>query len=128
MIQLSDLPALQIYIAETFALLVIHFPHAFFNVMEHLLLHVPRELYWCGPVHVKWMYSVERYLGHLKGLVWNKARPEESIVMGYMYKEALGFITEHFRLYPLAARLIWDMDEVDQDIEEVLEGRPRHAY
>ena len=105
-IRVSDLPALQTYVAETCALLELHFPPTFFNVMEHLPLHLPRELYWCGPVHARWMYSVERYLGHLKSLVRNKARPEGSMAMGYMYEEALGFVTEHFRLYPVSARLI----------------------
>ena len=127
-IQVSDLSALQTYEAETFAMLEIHFPPAFFNVMEHLPLHLPRELYWCGPVHARWMYSVERYLGHLKSLVRNKARPEGSMAMGYMYEEALGFVTEQFRLYPVAARLIWDMDEDDQDSGEVLEGNGRSKH
>lgn len=127
-IQVSDLPALQTYVAETCALLEIHFPPAFFNVMEHLPLHLPRELYWCGPVHARWMYSVERYLGHLKSLVRNRARPEGSMAMGYMYEEALGFVTEHFRLYPVSARLIWDMDEDEQDNGEVLEGRGRDKH
>lgn len=50
-IQVSDLPALQTYVAETCALLEVHFPPAFWNVMPHLHLHLPRELYWCGLVH-----------------------------------------------------------------------------
>ena len=92
-ILLSDMPALQTYVAETCALLEIHFPLAFFNVIEHLPLHLPRELYWCGLVHARWMYNVEMYPGHLKSLLRNKARPEGSMAMGYMYEEALGFVT-----------------------------------
>ena len=93
--------------------------------MPHHMLHIPRELYWCGPVHARWMYGVERYLGHLKSFIRNKARPEGSIAMGYMYEEALGFVTEHFRLYPGAARVIWDMEEDEKDCSEVLEGKPK---
>ena len=127
-IKVSELRTLQTYVAETFALLELHFPPAFWNVMEHLPLHLPRELYWCGPVHARWMYSVERYLGHLKGLVRNKARPEGSMAMGYMYEEALGFVTEHFRLYPVSARLIWDLEEDEQDCGEVLENRGHEVH
>jgi len=74
------------------------------------------------------MYSVERYLGHLKSLVRNKARPEGSMAMGYMYEEALGFVTEHFRMYPVSARVIWDMEEHEQDVGEVPEGRGRDHF
>ena len=122
-IDVRELPALQTYVAETMALLEIHFPLAFWNVMPHLVLHLPRELYWCGPVHARWMYCAERYIGHLKSLVRNKARPEGSIAMGYIMEEALGFVTEHFRLYPVRARVIWEMDDDERQTGEVLEGK-----
>ena len=121
-IKRSELTALMTYVAETMAMFVVHFPPAFFNVMEHLPLHIPRELHWCGPVHVRWMYGVERYLGHMKTLVRNKARPEGSMAMGYMYEEALGFVTEHFKVYPGYARTIWSMEEDERDYGEVLKG------
>lgn len=126
-IKRSKLTALMDYVAETMALFEIHFPPAFWNSMGHLVLHLPRELYWCGPVHARWMYSGERYLGHLKGLVRNKARPEGSIAMGYMFEEALGFVTEHFRMYPGLARVIWDLEEDERDNNEVFEGKPREV-
>ena len=128
LIKVSDLIALQTYVVETCSLLEIHFPHAFWNVMPHLLLHLCRDLYWCGPVHVRWMYSVERYLGHLKSLVRNKARPEGSMAQGYMYEEAIGFVTEHFQMYPAKARVIWDMEEDEQDVGEVMEGQGREVF
>ena len=37
------------------------FPPAFFNVMEHLPVHLPRELKLGGPVQYRWMYDYERY-------------------------------------------------------------------
>ena len=123
----GDIAELQNYVAETASLLEIHFPLGYWNTMPHFIVHIPRELYWCGPVHTRWMYGVERYLGHLKTLIHNKARPEGSIAMGYVYEEALGFVTEHFRLYPGAARVIQDMDEDLKDASEVLEGRPRES-
>ena len=42
-IKVSDLIDLQAYVAETLSLLEIHFPPAFWNVMPHLVVHIPRE-------------------------------------------------------------------------------------
>ena len=50
------------------------------------------------------------------------------MAIGYMYEEALGFVTEHFRLYPVPARILWDMEEAPEDISEVLEGRGREVH
>ena len=71
------------------------------------------------------MYSIERYLGHLKTLVCNKAQPEGSIAQGYMYEEAIGFVTKHFRLYPQSMRVLWDMNMDDIDNSEVPDRKPR---
>ena len=45
------------------------FPPAFFTIMVHLCVHLPREVILGGPVHGRWMYPIERYLGHLKKYV-----------------------------------------------------------
>ena len=37
------------------------FPPGFFNSMEHLPVHLPREAILGGPVHYRWMYPYERY-------------------------------------------------------------------
>ena len=29
--------------------------------MVHLLVHVVREIKFCGPVYLRWMYPIERY-------------------------------------------------------------------
>ncbi|WJX51928.1 hypothetical protein P8452_38084 [Trifolium repens] len=47
--------------------------------MVHLVVHLVEEAKLGGPVHYRWMYPIERYLGHLKSYVRNKARPEGSI-------------------------------------------------
>lgn len=36
------------------------FPPAFFDVMVHLAIHLPREAIRGGPVHYRWMYPIER--------------------------------------------------------------------
>ena len=39
------------------------FPPAFFDIMVHLAVHLPREAKLVGPVQFRWMYSIERFLG-----------------------------------------------------------------
>ncbi|KAK1416898.1 hypothetical protein QVD17_26017 [Tagetes erecta] len=67
------------------------FPPAFFDIMVHLILHLPEEAILGGPVHMRWMYPFERYMKKLKAYVRNKARPEGSIAEGYVADEALTF-------------------------------------
>ncbi|XP_058211822.1 uncharacterized protein LOC131324005 [Rhododendron vialii] len=67
------------------------FPPAFFDVMVHLIIHLPREAILEGPVHYRWMYPIERFLGTLKNFVSNRAQPEGSIVEAYIVKECLTF-------------------------------------
>lgn len=47
------------------------FPLAFFDVMVHLIIHLPREAILRGPVQYRWMYPIERFLGTLKKFVSN---------------------------------------------------------
>ncbi|XP_033146851.1 uncharacterized protein LOC117133895 [Brassica rapa] len=56
------------------------FPPSFFDVMEHLAIHLARELELGGPVQYRWMYIFERYMHHLKKMVKNQSRVEGSIV------------------------------------------------
>ena len=55
------------------------FSPAFFDVMKHLLVHLVEELDICGPVHVRWMYPMEKYLKALNGYVRNRAKLEASM-------------------------------------------------
>ena len=38
------------------------FTPSFFDVMEHLVVHLPYEALLCGPVHNEWMYPYERQM------------------------------------------------------------------
>ncbi|KAG9457976.1 hypothetical protein H6P81_002484 [Aristolochia fimbriata] len=67
------------------------FSLAFFDVMVHLAVHLPREALLCGPVQYRWMYPVERFLRKLKISVRNKARPEGSIAEAYIDNETLTY-------------------------------------
>ncbi|XP_057443910.1 uncharacterized protein LOC130736075 [Lotus japonicus] len=56
--------------------LEMHFPPSFFDIMEHLIVHLVREIRLCGPVCLRWMYPVERYMKILKGYTMNPHRLE----------------------------------------------------
>ena len=73
------------------------FPPAFFDIMIHLVLHLPDEALRGGPVFYRWMYPFERYMKKLKNYVRNKARPEGCIAEGYVAEEALAFCAMYLR-------------------------------
>ena len=73
------------------------FPPAFFDIMVHLTLHLPNEAIMGGPVHFRWMYSIERAMSIYKQYVRNRARPEGSIAEAYIVNEALTFCSMYFQ-------------------------------
>ncbi|WMV19316.1 hypothetical protein MTR67_012701 [Solanum verrucosum] len=87
----DDLEQLERDIVIILCKLEMIFPHAFFYIMVHLAVHLPREAMYGGPVQYRWMYKIERFLCKLKRYVRNKARPEGSIVEGYIIDECLTF-------------------------------------
>ncbi len=123
MLNPKDLVALQTYVVKTICLFDIWFPPRFFDMMTHLMIiHLIDELEICGPIDARWYYPMERYLLVLKLYVRNKARPEVYMAFGYMYDEALGFCIEYFALYLHMCCRMWDINEEEADIDEVLEG------
>ncbi|XP_045809328.1 uncharacterized protein LOC123903770 [Trifolium pratense] len=72
------------------------FPPAFFNVMEHLVVHLPYEAKVGGPVQYRWMYPFERCMLYLKRKARNKARVEGSICEAYNLEEVSNFASMYF--------------------------------
>ena len=103
----------------------IWFPPGFWDIMPHLMLHLVNELEICGPVHYRWCYSMEMYLGTLVRYVRDKSRPEAGMASGYAVDEALGFYTEYFSLYQHTKRRVWDAEEEMRDSGELLLGKGR---
>ena len=68
------------------------FPPSFFDIMVHLLVHLVREIKLCGPVYLRWMYPIERYMKILKGYVKNPYRPEGSMIERYIAEEVSSFV------------------------------------
>ncbi|XP_071739782.1 uncharacterized protein [Rutidosis leptorrhynchoides] len=69
------------------------FSPSFFDVMIHLSVHLASEDRLGGPVHYRWMYPIERYLGTIKSYVRNRSKPEGSIAEGYLAEECVSFCT-----------------------------------
>ncbi|KAI5343526.1 hypothetical protein L3X38_011402 [Prunus dulcis] len=72
-----------------------YFPHSFFDIMVHLVVHLIREVHLCGPVYFRWMYPFERYMKVLKGYVQNCTHPKGCIAEWYIVEEAVEFCTQH---------------------------------
>jgi hypothetical protein len=68
-------------------------PLIFFNAQEHYLIHQVEEIEMCGPVHKRSMWMVERRLKSLKDFFRQRARPEGSMVEGYMVYQYLVYIS-----------------------------------
>nr|XP_027189367.1 uncharacterized protein LOC113786234 [Cicer arietinum] len=94
-LNVDDLEKLQNQVVLTLCHMEMIFPPSFFTVMVHLVVHLVEEVKLGGPVHYRWMYPVERYLGILKSYVRNKARPEGSIAEGYLVQEILTFCSRY---------------------------------
>ena len=69
----EDIERMKIVAAEVICKLEIALPPSFFDGQIHLLVHLVHEVSMAGPVHARWMYWVERYMGYLKSLVRNRA-------------------------------------------------------
>jgi len=79
------------------------FPPAFFNPMQHLLIHLPYEAKVGGLVCYRWMYPIERMLKKLKSMVGNKAKVEGCIAEEFKFKEIAfltsGYLTEDHNVF-----------------------------
>ncbi len=118
----TQLPKLKEDVAYLLCDFEIYFPPAFFDVMTHLLIHVVEDLEQFGPVSARWMYPLERYMKLLKAYVRNYRRPEASMALGYIRDETLGFLTEYMAEYQHVRTRVWNADEEEGVIGEVLQG------
>jgi hypothetical protein len=91
------------------------FSPGWFNLMQHLLVHLPYEAKLGGPQQYRWMYHIERTLKNLRAMICNKARVEGYITKEFKLKEIAYFtsvyFTEHHNVNAPAMRY-----HVDEDI------------
>nr|XP_016511071.1 PREDICTED: uncharacterized protein LOC107828309 [Nicotiana tabacum] len=67
----------------------------FFDIMVHLVIHLPQEPKIVGPVQYRWMYPIKRFLRKLKCYVRNRCRPEGFIAEAYIVEESLIFCSRY---------------------------------
>ncbi|GJZ44807.1 F-box domain containing protein [Tanacetum coccineum] len=72
------------------------YPLGFFDIMIHLVIHLPLDTLKDDPIRPRWMYPFERFMKKLKNHIRNKAKPEGSITEGYVAEEALTFSSHYF--------------------------------
>ena len=101
-----------------------YLPPTFFNAQEHYLIHQVEEIELCGPVHTRSMWMVERHLNSLKDLVRQRARPEGSMVEGYMVYQMLVYISDYLLDLERKTNMhcIWGVNNVKISEVEVLVG------
>lgn len=108
--------------AELLCLMEKELPTSFFNIQEHLLIHLVDEITIAGVVSTRWMFFFERYMKVLKNFVRQRARPEGSMAEGYIVQESLYYVTEYLlTIDPHAPRLWSDADD-EKVSGEVLQG------
>nr|CAD39908.2 OSJNBa0065B15.12 [Oryza sativa Japonica Group] len=91
----EGLDELQAELVRTLCHLEMYFPQTFFDIMEHLPVHLVRQTKCCGPALLTQMYPCERYLGILKGYVRNRSHPEGSIIESYTIEEVINFCVDY---------------------------------
>jgi hypothetical protein len=72
------------------------FPLGFFNLMQHLILHIPFEARVGGRVHGRWCYPIERCLKTIRKKCTNKCKIEASVVEEYILEEVSNFTTTYY--------------------------------
>ncbi|XP_060171120.1 uncharacterized protein LOC132602142 [Lycium barbarum] len=72
-------------------------PPGFFDVMEHLPIHLAYEARLGGPVQYRWMYPFERSIGKLKRDIKQKSKVEGSMCEVYLAKETSHFCSYYFQ-------------------------------
>jgi hypothetical protein len=78
----KELDDLKAYMIETMCMLEMCFP-PFFNMQQHLMIHLVDQILTLCPLYLHSMFSYERYLAMLKSYVRNRAHPEGSIMECY---------------------------------------------
>ncbi|XP_021755964.1 uncharacterized protein LOC110721140 [Chenopodium quinoa] len=92
----KELTTLENEIVLVLCQLEMYFPPSFFDVMVYLLIHLVREIRYCGPVHMRNQWYFERKMKTYKGYVTNAFHPEGCIAERLFYEEVLAHTGDFF--------------------------------
>src|SRR6185503_11877792 len=74
------------------------FPSRFFDITEHLMIHMVDQIRALGPLYLHEMWTYDRFMSILNRYVLNHAYPEGSMIEGYSTKEiiecCLGYLND----------------------------------
>nr|GFB44841.1 hypothetical protein [Tanacetum cinerariifolium] len=87
----DDMLKTHIKVVDILCDLELIYPLALFDIMIHLVIHLPLEALEGGPIRPRWMYPFERYMKKLKGYVRNKAKPEGFDCGGLCCRRSIDF-------------------------------------
>jgi hypothetical protein len=85
----DELASLKEFVVETVSQFEMYFPPAFFDIMVHLVVHLVPQIEALGPMYLHEMWTYESFMSILNGYVSTRARPEASMVEGYLTEEAI---------------------------------------
>jgi hypothetical protein len=85
----KELDDLKLYMIETMCMLEMCFPPTFFDMQEHLMIHLMDQILTLGLLYLHSMFPYEWFLVVLKAYVWNHAHSEGSIIEGYTIEEVV---------------------------------------
>jgi hypothetical protein len=85
----KELDDLKAYMIETMCMLEMCFPCSFFDMQEHLMIHLVDQILTLGPLYLHSMFPYEQFLVVSKAYVQNRAHPEGSIMEGYTAEEVV---------------------------------------
>ena len=87
----NDLQSLEEEVVITMCQLEMYFPPSFFDISVHLIIHLVREIFYLGPVYLRYQYPFERCMKTYKDYVSNMQYPEGCIAERVVIEEALAF-------------------------------------
>ena len=108
---------------ELLCLMEKELPTSFFDIQVHLLIHLVDEIEIASVVSTRWMFWVERFMGVLKGLVRQRARPEGSMSEAWVLGECMYYLAEYLEHVDEDAPCRWTLDEPTTLSDEVLCGK-----
>ena len=80
----DELQDLKEFSAETMC-----FPPGYFDITEHLMIHIVDQIQALGPLYLHEMWTYESFMSILNRYVLNRAHPEGSMIEGYNTEEVI---------------------------------------
>jgi hypothetical protein len=92
--ELNDVRA---YMIEIMCMFEMCFPPSFFDMQQHLMIHLVDQIHTLVSLYLHSMFPYERYLVVLKSYVRNRAHPEGSIIKGYTTEEVIECCVDYIK-------------------------------